>query len=232
MKSKSLAFAVLLAALLSVPGAVWAQAAGPNKVRADKLPPTIPIFPLEDPMLFPNISRPLHIFEPRYRAMIADALKGDRIIGMVTLKPGFEPNYEGRPPIYPIGCAGVITDVEELPDGRYNIVLQGLVKFRVNSEDQSRPYRLARVDALPEFPSPEEQAALRKQRQRLESLVVEPGSDRKFPPQITDEDVVNTLSQYLELDPPERQALLELKGALARSQALIDLLELQTILPR
>ena len=70
-------------------------------------------------MLFPGVSRPLHIFEPRYRAMVADALKGDRIIGMVTLKPGYEANYAGRPAVYEIGCAGVITDVEELPGGRF-----------------------------------------------------------------------------------------------------------------
>ena len=97
------------------------------------LPAEIPIFPLEPTLLFPGVERPLHIFEPRYRAMVADALKGDRIIGMTTLKPGFEADYAGRPPIYDIGCAGVITDVEELPGGRYNIVLRGLVKFRVTS---------------------------------------------------------------------------------------------------
>ena len=82
---------------------------------------------------------------------MADALKGDRIIGMVLLRPGHEAEYEGRPPVYPIGCAGVITDVEQLPDGRYAILLRGLVKFRVTSEDQSRAYRLARVEAMPEM---------------------------------------------------------------------------------
>ncbi len=61
------------------------------------LPPTIPIFPLPNAVLFPNVFLPLHIFEPRYRAMVADALRGDRIIGMVLLQPGFEANYEGRP---------------------------------------------------------------------------------------------------------------------------------------
>ncbi len=127
-------------------------------------------------MLFPGVSRPLHIFEPRYRAMVAEALKGDRIIGMVTLKPGYEANYAGRPPVYDIGCAGVITDVEELPGGRFNIVLRGLVKFRVTSEDESRPYRLAHVDAMPEILDDAGKAALRKQRQRLEALVTK-GSD-------------------------------------------------------
>jgi len=90
------------------------------------LPPTIPIFPLPNVVLFPNVFLPLHIFEPRYRAMVADALKGDRIIGMALLRPGFEASYEGRPPVYPIGCAGVITHTDPLPDGRSNIVLRGL----------------------------------------------------------------------------------------------------------
>ena len=239
MKSKSLACAVWIAGLLFVPGTVvfvpgtvGAQATPPAKVRADTLPPTIPIFPLPDTVLFPNVSLPLHIFEPRYRAMVADALKGDRIIGMVLLQPGFEANYEGRPPVYPTGGAGVITQVEQLPDGRYNIVLQGLVKFRISGEDQSRSYRLARVTAMPEFPSNEERAALRKQRQRLEALLAEPGSEPRFPPEIRDEDLVNALAQYVELEAIQRQALLEEQGVLSRSQALIDLLELKVILPR
>ena len=145
MKPNRLACAIWMVGVLSAPGVVWAQSATPDKVPgAGMLPPTIPIFPLPDAMLFPNVSRPLHIFELRYRAMVADALKGDRIIGMVMLRPGYEADYEGRPPVYPIGCAGIITDVEQLPDGRFNILLSGLVKFRVTSEDQTRAYRLAR----------------------------------------------------------------------------------------
>ena len=83
------------------------------------------------------MSRPFLIFEPRYREMIADALKGDKIIGMVRLRPGFEKDYEGRPPIYGVGCAGVIEKYEQLPDGRYVILLRGLTTFRIVSEDPS-----------------------------------------------------------------------------------------------
>jgi len=103
------------------------------------LPATIPIFPLPNVVLFPNVFLPLHIFEPRYRAMVKDALASDRIIGMVLLRPGFEPNYAGRPPVYPIGCAGLITHSEPLPDGRFNIVLRGLEKFRVTAEEGGQP---------------------------------------------------------------------------------------------
>ena len=73
------------------------------------LPATLPLFPLPNVVLFPNVFLPLHIFEPRYRAMVADALKGDRLIGMVLLRPGWESDYEGRPPVFPTGCAGLIT---------------------------------------------------------------------------------------------------------------------------
>ncbi|HEX9368003.1 MAG TPA: LON peptidase substrate-binding domain-containing protein, partial [Vicinamibacterales bacterium] len=117
------------------------------------LPPTIPIFPLPNVVLFPNVFLPLHIFEPRYRQMVDAALNGDRVIGMVLLRPGWERDYEGRPPVYPIGCAGVITHAERLPDGRFNIVLRGMEKFRIASEETERLYRLATVVAVPEPPA-------------------------------------------------------------------------------
>ena len=227
MNSSRLICAVGIAGLLLSHGDAWAQPATPDRAPgASLLPPAIPIFPLPDAVLFPKVSRPLHIYEPRYRALVADALKGDRIIGMVMLRPGYESDYEGRPPVYPIGCAGVITDVVELPDGGYNIVLRGLVKFRVSSEDQSRAYRLARVEAMPESPKDEELAGLGKVRRQLEALVASlaPGSGSP-PPEFSDDEVVNTLAQYWDLDPVDRQQLLERDGALSRSQALIDLLK-------
>ena len=200
------------------------------------LPATIPIFPLPNAVLFPNIFMPLHIFEPRYRAMVTDALAGDRIIGMVLLKPGHEADYEGRPPIFPIGCAGVITHSEPMPDGRFNIVLRGIEKFRVTGEDAGKPYRLAQVEPIPELVAESDRAQLRKQRQRLEALlavaVERSGSEPRFPPAVADEDLVNALAQYLALDPLERQALLERNGILDRCQALIELLEIKTLTPR
>jgi Lon protease-like protein len=197
------------------------------------LPPTIPVFPLPNVVLFPNVFLPLHIFEARYRAMVADALAGDRIIGMVLLKPGYEAHYEGRPAVYPVGCAGVITHAEPLTDGRYNIVLRGMQKFRIIGEDESKPYRLAHVEALPEAAVETDRTTIRKQRQRLEALlaaaVEQVGSDPKFPSAVPDEDLVNALAQYLELDPLERQALLEREGVLARCRGLIELLEIKRI---
>src|SRR5690242_2842204 len=108
----------------------------------------LPLFPLPNVVLFPNVFLPLHIFEPRYRQMVADSLASDRIIGMVLLKPGWQRDYEGRPPIYPVGCSGVITHVERLADGHYNMVLRGLERFRVLQEDESRPYRRALAQTI------------------------------------------------------------------------------------
>ena len=200
------------------------------------LPPTIPIFPLPNVVLFPQVFLPLHIFEPRYRDMTADALAGDRIIGMVLLRPGFEGDYDGRPPVYPIGCAGVITHAERLSDGRYNIVLRGIEKFRIVSEDDSRSYRLAEVETIREPPADADREQLAAARRKLEALLVpQPtgrGIDPKMPSSMADEDLVNALAQYLELEPVEKQALLERNSLLARCRSLIELLEMKVIAAR
>ena len=197
------------------------------------LPPTIPIFPLPNVVLFPSVFLPLHIFEPRYKTMVADALIGDRIIGMVLLRPGWEPDYEGRPATYPVGCAGLITFSEQHADGRYNIVLRGLEKFRIEGEDDSHGYRLARVEPIMEEPTPADRAIIREERRRLEALLVpQPqgrGVDPKVPPSMADEDLVNALAQYLDLEPVEKQALLERDGLVERCRSLIDLLEMKVI---
>ena len=198
------------------------------------LPPTIPLFPLPNVVLFPNVFLPLHIFEARYRDMVTDALGADRIIGMVLLRPGWENDYEGRPAIYPVGCAGLITHAEQLSDGRFNIVLQGMEKFKVLDEDDSRAYRLARVDSVNEQPANgDDKDEMRLARRRLEALLVpQPkgrGSDTKVPASMADEDLVNALAQYLELEPVEKQALLERESLLARCRSLIELLEMKVI---
>ena len=223
MTAARVAGAIVTLLLLSAPASAPAQSPPPPVRGASSLPSTIPIFPLDDLMVFPNILRPLHVFEPRYRAMVAAALKGDRVIGMIQLRPGYEANYEGRPPVFAMGCAGVITDFEQLPDGRYNIVLRGLVKFRILSEDASLPYRVARVEAILEEPDNQERAALGKQRERLVALL--PSGSERPPPAVPDEDVINTLAQYASIGPLQRQELIELKGPLLRSEALIALLQ-------
>ena len=198
------------------------------------LPSTLPLFPLPNVVLFPGVFLPLHIFEARYRAMTEDALAGDRMIGMTLLKPGFEAEYEGRPPIYPVGCVGLITHAERLPDGRFHIVLQGVERFRVIGEDDSRVYRLGIIERLGgDIPTPSDTATLRALRDRIEHLLVplveRGGSELTVPPAMTDADVIHALAQYLDLAPIEKQALLECGTLIDRAVALADLLEMKAM---
>ena len=105
----------------------------------------LPLFPLPGVVLLPGTTLSLHIFEPRYRAMVADALEGGgRTIGMAMMKPGWE-RLGPSPPIFPVGGAGRIVEAEQLPDGRYNIVLAGEFRYRVVEESPPAPYRIANV---------------------------------------------------------------------------------------
>jgi Lon protease-like protein len=195
----------------------------------------LPLFPLPNVVLFPNVFLPLHIFEPRYREMIAGALTSDRLIGMVLLRPGWERDYEGRPPVYPIGCSGVITHSERLSDGRYDIVLRGLDRFRVVQEDYDRSYRRAIVEPLPdETPTGEQRRIIHTCRTRLEALLgTDPRvGDARIPSAMGDEDLVNALAQYLDLEPLEKQALLEKPSLRSRAQSLVELLEMKTLMAR
>jgi len=111
----------------------------------------IPLFPLPTTVFYPNTSLPLHIFEPRYRSMVADALNGKGEIGMILLKPGWESDYQGTPKIMTIGCLGTIKRHSELPEGKYNILLSGLYRFRILNEIKRKIYRQAEVELLKEI---------------------------------------------------------------------------------
>jgi Lon protease-like protein len=184
----------------------------------------IPLFPLPEVVLFPDVDRPLVIYEPRYREMVADALKGDRTIGMVRLRPGFEPDYEGRPPIDAIGCVGVIQESEQLPDGRYIILLRGVTTFRVLSEDQRKSYRRARIELIPEVVKEEDRGPLSEARERLAAMLVTVlPLDAGLPdPALDDAEFVNLVAQALKMPESDRQDLLERSSVLSRARALVD----------
>ena len=207
----------------------------------------LPLFPLPNVVLFPNVFLPLHIFEPRYREMVADAVASDRMIGMVLLRPGWDHDYEGRPPIYAVGCSGVLTHVERLPDGRYNLVLRGLERFRIVEERHDRSYRRASIEALPERSlATDDRMEIRRCRAKLASLLapVATGDPRehgghtrrageaKIPAAMADDDLVNALAQYLDLEPLEKQALLEQPGLRSRATSLVELLEMKIMIAR
>ena len=197
------------------------------------LPFAIPIFPLPNVVLFPNVFLPLHIFEARYRQMVAESLAGDRIIGMVLLRPGYEADYDGAPPIYATGCAGLITNHETLEDGRYNLVLRGLEKFTINSEEgpaAGRLYRSAVITPVHDEMHANQRDDLRRERKRLQELLTPLFSGEManyLPETMPDADLVNALAQYLEFDPMEKLALLERQGPLARCRSMVELLEMK-----
>jgi Lon protease-like protein len=115
------------------------------------------LFPLPNLVLFPHVAQPLHIFEPRYRQMLADALEGDRLIAMALLCPGWETECDKQPPIHPIVCLGRVRQEQRLPDGRYNLLLQGLQRARILEEVKTdRLYRVARVELIEDEPVPSE----------------------------------------------------------------------------
>ncbi len=195
------------------------------------LPSEIPVFPLPNVVLFPSALLPLHIFEPRYRAMVADALESERLIGLVMLRPGWESHYEEAPDVYPIGCAGFITHADRLPDGRFNIMLRGLEKFRILGERAAREgverYRIARIESIQEATSGAT-AASHAARHRLEKLLARKlqKHDHDFiPKDVPDADLVHAIAQHLE--PLEKQALLECNSLLERCEVLVELLEMR-----
>jgi Lon protease-like protein len=199
----------------------------------------LPIFPLPNVVLFPNVFLPLHIFEPRYREMVADALKNDRMIGMALLRPGWQSDYERRPPVYPIGCSGVITHADGLADGRYNIVLRGVERFRILEEDDRLGYRRALVERQPDARClGEDVAAIRTQRAKLDALLApaielsDIAGEARVPSAMADEDLVHALAQYLDLEPLEKQALLEQRSLRARAESLVELLEMKILMAK
>jgi Lon protease-like protein len=197
----------------------------------------LPLFPLPNVVLFPNVFLPLHIFEPRYRQMVSDALETDRLIGMVLLRPASGRQDDECPPVYPIGCSGLITHFERLNDGRFNIVLRGIERFRIVEEKSGRLYRRAVVEPLVEHgPTLQDRDAVRNQRVKLESLLAPAVGSLESDPRTTaamsDEDLVNALAQYLALEPLEKQALLEQQTLRRRAESLVELLEMKIMMAR
>lgn len=188
----------------------------------------LPLFPLPTVVLFPGVLLPLHIFEPRYRAMVTDALESDRRIAMVLLQPGWKADYEGRPPIFDIGCSAVIVHSARLDDGRFNVVLHGLDRVRILAEDQTRPYRLGRIEVVPDAPpAANETETMRGLRAQL---ITHLGAAYTDPlPAMPDAELVHTIAQSFDFEPLEKQALLEERTLATRTASLLNLLEMKRL---
>jgi uncharacterized protein len=195
------------------------------------LPDVIPIFPLPNVVLFPHAELPLHIFEPRYREMVEHAMAGDQLIGMVLLRGDWRRDYHGAPDVFPLGCVGRIGKFELLADGRSNMVLRGVQRFRVEGEVEGQSYRRAHVVWLPE--RDEEDGEVVELNDRLQSSVgrLLARRDREMPPDLWERLpratglLVNTLATVLDLAAIEKLALLECDDARARAERLLEVLE-------
>lgn len=183
----------------------------------------IPLFPLPGVVLLPGTILPLHIFEPRYRTMVVDALEGNRTIGMAMMKPGWE-RSGAVPPIFSVGGAGRIVEAERLPDGRYDIVLEGEFRYRVVEESPPAPYRVANVDRLASipFPSSSEMVAVCSD---ASSLFRELAAAMELPPlpeeELGAERLASELALRLRYDPAELQALIETDSLARRFEVLL-----------
>ncbi|HEY3202558.1 MAG TPA: LON peptidase substrate-binding domain-containing protein [Thermoanaerobaculia bacterium] len=182
----------------------------------------IPLFPLPGVVLLPGTLLPLHIFEPRYRAMVADALEGDRTIGMAMMKPGWE-TREDDPEIYSVGGAGEIVESEELEDGRYNILLEARFRFRVVVETPADPYRVARVEEIASLPFPDPSEGARIVAAAVE-LFGEVARNLELPPlpreAISSERLASEIALRLRYTPAELQTILETDSLPTRFETL------------
>ena len=188
------------------------------------------VFPLPGALLFPRLFLPLHIFEPRYRAMVSDALSRDRRIGMIQPRTQGQPERPGEPPaLYDLGCVGRIAEVEALDDGRYTIILEGLSLFRVVRElDVVTAFRQVEAALVP---AREDEALSLGRRASLEM------ESRRFADangysvdwdqvgRLDDESLVNGVAQIAPFDAAAKQALLEADGIEDRAELLIQLMQ-------
>jgi Lon protease-like protein len=182
------------------------------------------IFPLPGAILFPGLQLPLHIFEPRYRALVSDALARDRRIAMIQPQ-----RSEEGAPLFEIGCVGRIGDVEALEDGRYNIVLEGEARFRTLRElAVSTPFRQIEAELLEDDEHATlaaiERAGLERESRRFADAQGY-SVDWDSVARLDDVSLVNGVSQIAPFDAASKQALLEAPDIQARCELLVQLMQ-------
>jgi len=203
-------------------------------LRASDLPEAIPLFPLSGAILLPGGQLPLNIFEPRYLAMFDDAMRGERIIGIVQPASGADAGAGGAPVLRGVGAAGRITQLSETGDGRYFAVLSGIARFRLVAElSTTTPYRQARVDFNPfaEDFAPEETISPER-RENLNAIAFDLAQALKMDiargdiEAMPDFDMIAVFAMIGPFNPAEKQALLEAPDLVARADLLLALAEI------
>jgi uncharacterized protein len=189
----------------------------------------ISIFPVAGAILFPGMQLPLHIFEPRYKALISDAMARDRMIGMVQPKQKAK-NDDGPNAIFDVGCLGRIGEFEALNDGRYNVILEGLQRFTIQRElDVTTEFRQVEAEIWEEDEVGEALSSVERASLELESRRFADAQgyavDWKGVSQLDDYSLVNAIAQIAPFDAAAKQALLEARGLLTRTELIIQLMQ-------
>ncbi len=184
----------------------------------------LPIFPLTGAVLFPGMQLPLHIFEPRYRAMVGDALIRDRLIAMIQPQR----SVEGAP-LYEVGCIGRIGEIQAMDDGRYNVILEGTARFRVVRElDVTTAYRQVEAEI---FVEDEDETLTHAQRGGFEREARHFADAQGYSvdwdsvERLDDRSLINGVSQIAPFDPASKQALLEAETLTERCELLVQLMQ-------
>lgn len=188
----------------------------------------IAVFPLPGVILFPGMQLPLHIFEPRYQAMINESLSKDRMIGMIQPQTMNEGN--GEPPLFSVGCLGRMADIEALEDGRYNIILEGISRFTVEHELEV-PTAFRQVEATlwdegtqDEILASSERASLEIESRKFADILGY-SVDWEAVSQLDDTALVNAIAQVAPFDAAAKQACLESKSLIERAELIIQLMQ-------
>lgn len=191
---------------------------------------SVPVFPLAGIVLFPGVSLPLHVFEPRYRTMLRDVLASDRRMALAVLAPGWERDYEASPPFSALGCLGRVVTAEWRPDDRYDIVLSGESRVRFGRIEREFPYRACRFEVLEDAPLDDDdpvaesgKVALREAATPLlplgaEAWMAPPAMESA----VTLRDLVNRLAFALRMSDDEKLALLAEDRVVERTRMLLE----------
>ena len=189
----------------------------------------MPIFPLPNVVFFPHTFLPLHIFEERYRAMVADATNGEKLICMALLKPGYEDDYEGSPPIHTVGTVGFMPMKKDHADGTSDILLVGMDKVKIKEITSDMPYRVAEVEILHDVVGESDPEALQEkifqQFNVLNDDNLLSAATQFFSEGLNFEMAVNLVISHLEIEGEEKQKLLELGDLSLRAKVLLQYLE-------
>lgn len=190
---------------------------------------TVPIFPLPDAVFFPHTLLPLNIFEPRYKAMVTDVLESGGLMGVVQLRPGWDADYFGNPPIYKIFGIGRIAEAERYEDGRYDILLSGLYRAHLVREVEHETYRQAVVEILPDIIPAGSAEAVRDVHEILKEVMVRLAG--ALPPDVKlfsgndlqrlgPGELADIMASLFVTDPYDRQSLLAETDVSRRQQLL------------